>query len=290
MLIDPDFLEHWRTRMLVDMLQDECAPLYIMRLWGHCQLRKNDRFELSPHALKAVCRYPGDADEFERVMAECGWVSREGDLIVAEGWAEHNAKLVSAWQNGGTGGRPKKPKRNPRETQPKPTDNPRGTQSDAGLTHEEPIGLDRTGEEESKKNAARSGSDGETPPRPTPADRAEKRAAPVQWDARDGFAVCAFRRAQWARAFPGVDIQHELDKAHAWYTDNPNRRKTHHAKFLGNWLSRAQEHAKQDARAGPRTTRLNDQFSITPDDPDDNPLAKLRRDAERREREQEKRA
>jgi hypothetical protein len=42
MIVDPDFLDHWRTRMLVDALQDECAPMYIIRVWAHCQQRRGD--------------------------------------------------------------------------------------------------------------------------------------------------------------------------------------------------------------------------------------------------------
>jgi len=143
MLIDPDFFDHWRTRMLADLLGDECAPIYIMRLWAHCQLRKSDRFDLPASALKAVCRYPGDADEFERAMIDGGWVEREGETIIATGWADKNAKLVQAWENGAKGGRPKtqrKPKHNPRVTQQEPTDNPT-------VTHGKPIGLDKRRED-----------------------------------------------------------------------------------------------------------------------------------------------
>jgi hypothetical protein len=128
MLIDPDFFDHWRTRMLVDALNDECAPIYVMRIWSHCQLRKSDRFTLPPGAVKAICRFPGDADDLEAALVDGGWIERDGDDIVATGWAEHNSKLVAAWENGGLGGRPKKPNDNPRVTQQKPTDNPTGTQ------------------------------------------------------------------------------------------------------------------------------------------------------------------
>lgn len=253
MLIDPDFFDHWRTRMLVDLLNDECAPIYLMRLWAHCQLRKADRFKLPASALKAICRYQGDADEFERAMIESGWAEREGDEIIATGWAERNAKLVKAWENGGKGGRPKtqrKPKRNPTETHEEPTDNPTGTQTQVGLTHEKPIGLDKTGEDKEKENAARSCLDGETPPQHTTPRSADKKAPPVTWDAEQGFSACSFRRLNWAKAYPLVDLDHELAKAHAWYLDNPARRKRSHTRFLGNWLSNAQERAEQDAKAG----------------------------------------
>ncbi len=41
MIIDPDFPDHWKTRMLVGALNnDETAPVYLLRLWGHCQNRR----------------------------------------------------------------------------------------------------------------------------------------------------------------------------------------------------------------------------------------------------------
>ena len=131
--------------------------------------------------------------------------------------------------------------------------------------------------EQDKENAARSCRNGETPPRPTTTQRAENRSAPVVWKAETGFAVCSFRRAQWAKAYPLVDIQRELDKAHAWYLDNPKSRKRQHARFLGRWLSRAQDNAEQDEKAGKRPgVHLNDVYNIIPDDPNDHPINKLK--------------
>lgn len=130
MLIDPDFFDHWRTRMLVDALNDECAPIYVMRIWSHCQLRKADRFTLPPGAVKAICRFPGDANELEAALVGGGWIERDGEDIVVTGWADHNAKLVAAWGNGGLGGRPKKPTDNPPVTHGKPTGNPTVTQQE----------------------------------------------------------------------------------------------------------------------------------------------------------------
>lgn len=133
MIVDPDFLDHWRTQMLVDMLDDPCAPQYIIRLWGHCQNRRSWVFEGMPvQAAKAICRYPGDPKEFEAAMIECGFLAREGDTLTVVGWDEHNASLIANWTNGSRGGRPKgsgketrkKPMGKPEEN---PSDNPQGT-------------------------------------------------------------------------------------------------------------------------------------------------------------------
>jgi hypothetical protein len=142
MIVDPDFFEHWRTRMVVNALAgDELAPVYIMRMWAHCQTRKSDRFKMPSAGLKAQCRYAGDADLFEQAMSEAGFVKREGDEILVVGWAEQNASLIAAWENGAKGGRPKKEApENPQVTHGKPNGNP-------SLTQTKPIREDKSRED-----------------------------------------------------------------------------------------------------------------------------------------------
>src|SRR5450830_626348 len=138
-IVDPDFFEHWRTRMLVDALgDDEMAPMYVMRLWAHCQSRRAIRFDSMPSAgIKALCRFKGDAVTLESALVEAGFITRDCDAIDILKWADHNAKLISNWKNGATGGRPKK-------TEEEPNDNPNGTQEEPGEnqseTHSDPIG------------------------------------------------------------------------------------------------------------------------------------------------------
>jgi hypothetical protein len=129
-IVDPDFMDHWRTRMVVDALKDELAPVYILRLWAHCQARKSDKHAMPPAGLKAQCRAPQDAAAFEQAMTDAGFVLREGDSITVLGWAEQNAALLAAWENGARGGRPQKPKQNPRVSKKEPTGNPRVTQTE----------------------------------------------------------------------------------------------------------------------------------------------------------------
>lgn len=150
MIVDPDFLDHWRTRMLVDALGgDEMVPMCLIRLWAHCQVRRGDRFEMPAAGLKAQCRYTGNAQAFEDALIEAKFIERDGDWIHVLGWAEQNASLLAAWENGGKGGRPKKePTQNPRVTQGKPTGNPTGTQ---GEPNENPDVTDKSREEKSRE-------------------------------------------------------------------------------------------------------------------------------------------
>lgn len=125
MIVDPDFLDHWRTGMVADAIGDPMAALYILRLWAHCQERKSDTFVMPPAGLKAQCKCPADAATFEAALIEAGFLARDGGSITVLGWAEKNASLIAAWENGSKGGRPKK---NPAETHGKPMGSPSVTQ------------------------------------------------------------------------------------------------------------------------------------------------------------------
>ena len=134
MIIEPDFLDHWKTRLLMRLLDTEAAPNYVIRLWSHCQTRKTNKFpEWSPAILASVCRWPGDADQFWSAMMQTFCRSEDGHLIAHE-WDEVNASLIAAWSNGGKGGRPKKPTGNPRVN---PESNPVNPRLTHGVTDRE---------------------------------------------------------------------------------------------------------------------------------------------------------
>lgn len=48
----------------------------------------------------------------------------------------------------------------------------------------------------------------------------------------------------WHEAYPAVNVPAELAKAAAWVIANPKNRKSNYARFLTNWLTRAQDTAK----------------------------------------------
>lgn len=160
MIVDPDFFDHWRTRMVVDMLGgDALAPVYIMRLWAHCQNRKSDTFAIPPSGIKALCHFGGDAQALEDALIAAEYLARDGQQVTVVGWAQKNAQLIAAWENGARGGRPKKeplanreeshwaPEENPRETHGKPTGNPTATET-------KPIREDKRREEEKTEDKA----------------------------------------------------------------------------------------------------------------------------------------
>lgn len=127
MIVEPDFLTHWKTQMLAGELGDTHAPIYVIALWAHCQQRKSANLNVSDSALKAICRFPGEAEKLKAGLLASGFIKESQEGITAHGWEERNAKLLANWQNGPRGGRPKKPTDNPPITQPKPNPNPQGT-------------------------------------------------------------------------------------------------------------------------------------------------------------------
>lgn len=142
MIVSPDFLDHWKTQLLVDKLGgDQSAPLRVVRLWSHCQNRRKHIFPAMTSAvLKAVCHYLGDADGLESAMLEAGFIRRDGDTLIVHEWDQYNASLFANWNNGKKGGRPKT-KENPWVFDGIPMDNP-------SKTHQKPIREDKKREEE----------------------------------------------------------------------------------------------------------------------------------------------
>ena len=129
--------------MLVDSLDgDEAAPVYLLRLWGHCQLRRAWIFTPLPAAgLKALCHYPGSASKLESALVASGFITRSEETLTVCGWDEYNAGIIANWTNGKLGGRPRKiPPATPNKTHGLPMAIP-------SLTHGEPIGEDRKGED-----------------------------------------------------------------------------------------------------------------------------------------------
>lgn len=143
MIVEPDFLDHWRTQMLADLLSDPMAPVYVLRLWAHCQNRRSSRFEIPAPALKAICRAPGNPEAFEAAMIQAGFVERDGSSITARKWEDYNAGLVQKWDAGKLGGRPRKvnaekPERNRTETGWKPESAPGSAPVNRVETGQEP--------------------------------------------------------------------------------------------------------------------------------------------------------
>lgn len=131
MIVDPTFLDHWKTVRLRRILKDPSAAELVLRLWGYCQLAKKTAFDFSPDTLADICHYAGEPAELVKALSDCRFIEVEAGTITVHGWEEYNSRMAASWENGFHGGRPKK---NPRITQAErrvssgePEDNPRDT-------------------------------------------------------------------------------------------------------------------------------------------------------------------
>lgn len=147
MILETDFLDHWKTRWFIQLIGYQHATHHILRLWFHCQNRKKWEFpDMTDDVLKVICGYEGDGETLRTALVTVGFALGypNSELGYSTGisvpnWAEMNAKLIANWNNGDKGGRPKSsprkpaknngktPTTNPSITQPKPNDNPQLT-------------------------------------------------------------------------------------------------------------------------------------------------------------------
>ncbi len=145
MIVQPDFLDHWKTNALAARIGRLEAITALLALWAHCQQRRAWQFQLTPLMLAGICRYPSEnPGVLMDTLIELNLLEKtpEGVFIVHD-WAETNAALVHNWTAGKQGGRPRK------QPQGEPTENPRvNPRQTQGQPKGEPIREEKRREEE----------------------------------------------------------------------------------------------------------------------------------------------
>jgi hypothetical protein len=64
----------------------------------------------------------------------------------------------------------------------------------------------------------------------------------ISWDLQSGFGgITEKDLSEWSAAYPAVNLQMQMARAHTWLKDNPAKRKKHVRRFLSGWFSRSQE-------------------------------------------------
>ncbi len=102
MIIEMDFMGHWKTRALMAAIGRGEALQALILLWGHCQSRKAWEFELSPLKLAGICGFEGDATKLMETMRALQWIdpAEEAGWFRVHDWGETNASLVGKWAGG----------------------------------------------------------------------------------------------------------------------------------------------------------------------------------------------
>ena len=136
MIVKTDFLDHWKTQLLIQTTKDESAPLAILRGWAYCQLSRRWQFpEMTGAQLAAVCRWGKRKPACHVALLKAGFVERCESGFAFHDWEKENAQLVQKWKCGQKGGRP------PKKTGSEPDETGRFQPR----TGSEPIRQDQTG-------------------------------------------------------------------------------------------------------------------------------------------------
>ena len=190
-----------------------------------------------PVEPERVARFIGARSDAEREAVKN--VLTEFFTLEADGWHQkrmdaeierYTERKAINGEIGKLGGRPKKPEVNPQETETVSTSNPQITLT----TNHKPLTKITT-------LASR-----------------ENRVPHVAWS-EAGFSIPDTVKTGFTVAYPAVNLDAEIAKAHAWVLANPKNRKSNWGRFLKGWLQKAQDRAPR-AESQPSDWRSDPRF------------------------------
>lgn len=271
MIVEPDFPDHWKTQLLIQLTGSPAAPLMVIRLWAHCQQRKAWEFQdMSDAALAAVCRWQGEPALARKHLTDAGFIDRasEPGVVIVHQWDEVNATLVRNWINGPKGGRPK--------TQREPSENPTGTDKIEKIDKRREDGLDREdrdtpqppagGAAKSRAKKAKSGLVPDTQPEPLRGRMlalnrlaVANRRPTSKWDADEVEAL----KASGLLELDGEDFAGDLDAMARFYAARIPRemevqfaRRTGLLTLLRHWSGELDKARRWHAQHAPESENL----------------------------------
>jgi len=111
MKLDPGFLNHWKTELLIAELGAE-GVVAVLRLWGNAQIRRQwSGLKLTPRRLAMETKWKGDENHLFSVLTDTDapWLDPEdGGTWAIHAFDEHQRQVIALWENGAKGGRPRK--------------------------------------------------------------------------------------------------------------------------------------------------------------------------------------
>ena len=98
MIIKADFLNHWKTKLLIKRLGDGPALTALISLWAYCEQRRAWQFSLSPLEMAGVCDFGGDPQTLHHALTELRFIEAITPTeFIVNGWGEMNQSLVLRW-------------------------------------------------------------------------------------------------------------------------------------------------------------------------------------------------
>ncbi len=231
MIIQPDFLTHWKVQALSGIIGRAEALTALLALWGHCQNSKTYVFEFTLPMLAGICQYQGDAAVLHRAMLDCRLLDPlDGGRFEVHGWAEKNASYTAAWSNGAKNGARKNPSVPVTAHPVHPSD-----------THGLPIGPPNTGNQ-TPTGPPKEGIEGRNEEKEGNApDGVTVHPVKISWNPEDGWTgFTPHLRDTLAKAFPGINLDNACNESDAWLRIKPaNQKKKNWYAFLTGWLRRS---------------------------------------------------
>lgn len=248
--IDLDFFDHPKTRRLVDRL-GRGAEAMLVRMWCYTARYYSETGRLTGlpgPEIEAVCRWEGEKGKAIAALVECGWLDKtpEGDYQVHD-WQEHEGHIARYHERAkaAAGGRWAAGKKRRNATSNATSMQQALLMHNKGAKQAPPLPLsppDPLLSPTPQNSAVHIG--GTSGQQAQPAEPASQAAELIRFPlpGEGELPIMDTHLPDWQRAFPGVDIKHELAKMRAWLLANPKRRKTRAGigQFINTWLGKAQ--------------------------------------------------
>lgn len=101
MIVDPNFLDHWKVSTLRAILgRDKEAPIYILRLWAYCQSAKKSTMPHNANVVAEICKFKGHPEAILQAMVELKIIDVVNDTTLrVHEFDVYNKKLYSCREN-----------------------------------------------------------------------------------------------------------------------------------------------------------------------------------------------
>lgn len=102
MIVDRGYLDHWKTHSLRQLTGLANASELPLRLWEHCEARRDDFIEdTTGYIIAGICRAQIEPKVLVKALLECRFLDKAPKGYVVHGWAERN----SSWLRKVVGGK-----------------------------------------------------------------------------------------------------------------------------------------------------------------------------------------
>ena len=101
MILETDFVDHWKTQRLVYICGPD-AVLCLLRIWSYCQQRKRWQFDAAQASIiEWIGKWNGEKGLLLATLKEVGFIDEEEDgEFSMHDFENVNGKMVSNWANG----------------------------------------------------------------------------------------------------------------------------------------------------------------------------------------------